>query len=251
VDLSAWLLKISEWSGVIAVIWLAGLSPRFRPKPLGFKYPRREGIVAISLFTLILAGAFLFYNKMPTAENVTDGLWQRLVVAGAALGITAVALFGRGQPLRSVLWGRELLGAGFRLGLALVMLTLFLEGKIMTLINGVSAQEGSALLAWVGIAFAEETVFRGYIQPRISAWIESLVKTETSNWIVGRLGWLATAGMFVLWQVPRLLPVGLPWQGLVLALVQGLIVGWLAQRSGNLVAPWLYRMISEWLAFVV
>jgi membrane protease YdiL (CAAX protease family) len=238
VDLNAWLLKVSEWLGVIAVTWLAGLSPRFKPKPLGFKYPRREGIISLSLFTIFLAGAFLFMNRIPPAENILGTLWQHLALAAAALSIIALALFGRGQPLRSVLWGREMFAPGIRLGLALAALTIFLQGKIMTLVDGVSAEEGYALVAWVGITLAEETIFRGYIQPRLSTWIGV------------RWGWLATAAMFVMWQLPSALQGANLWQVLALALIQGLILGWLAHRSGHLIAPWLYRIISEWLAFV-
>jgi membrane protease YdiL (CAAX protease family) len=233
------LLYVSEWLGVAAVIWLVRASTRLKVHPVGFKYPAREGYVSLGLFVSILALAYFFFTRVNRAPDALGLLWQRLVVDGIALAIFGMALLGRVQPLRSAGWGRATLSAALRLGLALVFLTIFLRGKVFTIINGISAQAGLALLACLGIGLAEETIFRGYIQSRMCFWLGE------------RWGWLATAGLFLVWQTPRLAadPANLPLNLLVVA-VQSLLLGWLAQTSGNVLAPTLYRAISEWVGFL-
>lgn len=238
--LNQFLLYLSEWLGVIAVIWLAQLSKGFKPKPLGFRYPRREGYVSLGLFTLILVFSFFFYTSVAKPADPTGWLWQRLAVAGISALPFILALLVRGQPPRSAGWGRAMLGPSFRVGLALAFLTIFLSGKIFSLINGVSLSEMVALLAWVGISLVEESIFRGYLQLRLSAWLGD-------GW-----GWLACAGLFVVWQVPRLMtnPANL-LVSLVLAAVQGSILGWLARKSGHVLGGALYRLISEWAGYLL
>ena len=238
-NLNSILLYVSEWLGVVAVTWLVRLTTRLKARPVGFKYPAREGYVSLGLFVSILAVAYFFFTQVSPAPDALGILWQRLTVDGIALAIFVVALLGRGQPPRSAGWGRSTSGAALRIGVALAFLTIFLRGKIFSIINGLSPQDGLALLACVGIGLAEESIFRGYIQLRLSYWLGE------------RWGWLATAGLYLIWQIPRLAadPVNLLLNLLVVA-VQGLVLGWLAQISGNVLAPAIYRAISEWVGFL-
>ena len=238
-DLNQFLLFFSEWLGVIAVIWLASLSKRFKAKPLGFVYPRREGYVSLGLFVLIMALAFYYYSTAAKPADPMGVLWQRLTLAGISALPFILALLVRGQPLRSAGWGRDMLGPSFRVGLALAFLTIFLRGKIYSLINGVSPVEINALLAISVISLLEETIFRGYLQLRLSSWLGP------------RWGWLLTVVLFVLWQVPFVVanPANMPVI-LGMAAVQGLILGWLALKSGSVVAGILYRTISAWAGFL-
>jgi len=239
-NLNQFLLYLSEWLGVIAVIWLVQLSKSFKPQPLGFRYPRREGYVSLGLFALLLVFAFFFFTSVAKPADPIGLLWQRLAVAGISALPFILALLVRGQPPRSAGWGRAMLGSSFRVGLALAFLTIFLRGKIYSLINGVSSAEMYALLAWVGISLVEESIFRGYLQLRLSSWLGD------------RWGWLASAGLFVVWQVPRLManPANL-LVNLGLAAVQGLILGWLVRKSGHVLAGALYRAISEWAGYLL
>lgn len=118
----------------------------------------------------------------------------------------------------------------------LVFLTIFLRGKIFSLLNGVTAEEGFTLLVLIGISFAEESIFRGYIQMRLSSWLGD------------RNGWLLTSLLFVLWHLPRLIqnPTVL-WANLGLLVVQSVLLGWAMQKGGHVIAPALYRAISDWL----
>ncbi len=239
------ILALSEYIGVIAVVMIAALSPGLaKRRPLIFQFPRREGVVALSLFILIF-----FFNLVLVLRGIASPvsrlgedfgvLWPRLLVSFFSLLAVAGALVFRRQPLLSAGWSRRLLGPSFRLGLALVFLTVFLRGEFMNLFRGLSAQQGYLLLAWTLIAFTEETIFRGYIQLRLTSWL--------GGWV----GWFGTAFLFVVWQIPFLLadPVALP-ANLALAAVRAVLLGWIMRRTGHVLAPAMWRAMSEWLFYV-
>jgi membrane protease YdiL (CAAX protease family) len=237
----AWL---SEWLGVIAVLMIVGLSPAMKIKPLGFLYPRREGIISLSLYTLFFGVAALVYAskiQLPSLGQGAsiDSLALRLALAVVCLLVIVVALKSRQQPIRSAGWDRRNMRAGIQTGLALALLTLFLRNRVMDVLAGIKPAEGYALALLAGICLAEETIFRGYIQPRLISW--------WGEWP----GLIATGLLYALWQLPRL------WSTpqtmaiyLLLALGQGLILGWVARKSGHVLSTGIYRTISEWIIFL-
>jgi membrane protease YdiL (CAAX protease family) len=231
------ILLLSEWLGVVALALLFGISPRFRRKPLVFLYPLREGLVSIILFLVLLAAGFLVHasSRSSQAPDLAPRLWAALL----ALLVYGLALGLRRQPLRSAGWNHRLLGGGLRAGLALILFTLVIRGSVFRLLGGVGLELGWALLLWLGIALAEESVFRGYIQPRLKGCL--------GMWP----GLLAAAVMFSLWQLPRLVgdPATLPLN-MALALGQGLVLGFLMEKTGHVIVPGLYRTVSEWLFLV-
>jgi membrane protease YdiL (CAAX protease family) len=246
VDWTFWLGNLSEWLGVVAVVMIAGISPMLKKiRLLEFRFPQRELTFAFSLFAIIYVFAFQFYSN-----SIFDFLHQlavsfaggdnaeRMVLALVSLLPFIVALIARGQPLKSIGWGKENLRAGLTVGLMLALLTIFLRGKFMTILAGVSSQKLSLLLVYLVWVLAEETIFRGYIQPRLQSRIGK-------PW-----GWLATAALFTLWQLPGrlwILPFASFWMIVVVGLVQGLLLGWIMQKSGHVLAPILYRAISLWI----
>mgnify|MGYP001021887684 FL=1 len=235
------ILAGSEVMGVIAVMLLAGLSKSVRERPLlGFKYPRRETVISLSLFSLLLALSILFYNGIipapQTFVTVPPELWQQLVAGLIALLLVLALLYIRRQPIRSAGWNKTMLSPSLRLGLALAFLAVFLRGAIFSLMDGVSPAELSGLVVWLLLALAETTIFQGYIQLRLTSFFGD------------RFGWLAAAAVFLLWQLPRLLlqPETF-WGRLGLAAVQAVLLSWLMKRSGHVAGIALYRAVSEWI----
>ena len=126
---------------------------------------------------------------------------------------------------------------GVQLGLAVGFLTLFLQNILPELFKGITMDQGYALLVWLGIALAEESLFRGYVQLRLEAWLGE------------RWGWLAASGLSTLWLLLFIggqpLSVLLPRLGLLL--LQALVLGWMAQRSRGVLGGAIYRAMSGWL----
>ena len=244
-DLRLIIPFVAEWLGVIAVCMILGTVERLKPERVGYRYPRREAVIALSLFAAVFFLNIVFFSggfRLPLAVSPVETLgflWQRLVVSLAAGMVFLLALLARRQPMRSAGYTKRA-NAGLRWGLVLGFLTVFLRGAVFKMTNGLSAGELSALGAWLGIALAEEMIFRGYIQSRLEWFTHP------------RWGLVITAALFVLWQLPRLLlnPAGM-WLGLAFAAAQGLVLGWVMQKSGHVLAPMLYRAVSEWLVYLV
>lgn len=240
----------SEMIGALAVTMLLTISPKFKQHPpLGFRYPRREGALSLILFAgLLLLSVLIYSGQVRVVQLLPEGspadlqsLYQRAAIALVGALIFIAALAYRRQPARSAGWNRPLLSSALQVGLAIVILTVFLHGKFSTLLKGVSADQGIALLILLLLGLAEETVFRGYIHMRLVSWLGATA------------GWLTTAGLYTVWQLPRLLgalPANqLPFE-LGLALVQGLLLGWMMQKCRHVLAPALYRAVSGWIAFL-
>lgn len=241
-----WLGYLSEWLGVIAVMMIAGISPLLkRVRQIDFRFPRRETTFALSLFALIFLFAFQYFSSsilgflhtasagLPGGENA-----GRMLIAVIALIPFLIALFARGQPFKSVGWSRDNTRAGLLTGLMLAVLVIFLRGKFTALVKGLGADQGSLLLVLLALCLAEETIFRGYIHLRLSSYLGK-------TW-----GWLATTVLFVLWQLPGrlgVLPTGELLPLLLIALVQGLLLGWIMRKTGHVAAGALFRAVAAWL----
>lgn len=248
-ELNSLLTHLSEWLGVAAVAWFLGSLPRMKPVRTGFKYARRDGIMALSLSGVALLFAFatstpqlrplaarLFPLQGPAAELALP-LFTALLTLLPVLAATLL----RGQPLRGAGWPASGLRLGLQTGLALALLTILLRNRALDLINGVSRPELVYLLAALGIAFAEETVFRGYIQLRLCWWLG-----ETR-------GWLLTSLFYTVFRLALLLPLA-GSTGLLLVLVaavQGLLAGFLMRKTGHVLAPALYRAASIWMGVFI
>lgn len=239
------ILTLAEYLGVVAVVLIAALSPSFQKRvPLIFQFPRREGLVSLFLYSLILILNLLLSSKglgpaLSAPASLFGTAWPRLLLAVISLLAFVAALVVRRQPPLSAGWKRTLFGPSFRLALALIFLTLFLRGEMFKLFKGITPTQGYALLAWLGIALAEETIFRGYLQLRLSSWLG------------GVAGWLVTALLFVVWQLPFLTATGegLPIR-LALAALQAVLLGWVMRKTGHVLAPALWRAVSQWTLFL-
>lgn len=238
---------ISEWLGVLAIVWIFSLSPRFQRIPLGFQHARRDGIMALSLYGVILAFSFLFYGQMAQpifpeplipAPAPVHQLPQAAMAAGLCLLPFLIALALRQQPPKSAGWRQSTLTQSVQLGVVLALLTIFLRNRVMEVLGGDSAPVMQFLPLALAVAVLEETIFRGYIQQRL-AW-----------WLKGWPGVVLTAILFTVWHIPAWLG-RLPTETIVvmsvLTLAHGLLLGWMMQKSGHAAVPALYRAVSIWM----
>jgi membrane protease YdiL (CAAX protease family) len=242
------LLIPAEWIGVIALGMLVGISPQIQKiKPLQFLFPRREASVTFSLNASIFIFSIFLFKYYFTASGEFGaydpevGL-QRIILDIFALLVFGVALFYRKQPIRSALWGKDGMRPNLQFGLLIAALIIFLRAKIFAITNGVEPSEGVALAQLLIIAICEITIFFGFSQPRLISRFG------------GKIGWFISAALFALWQIIPLALHGTSGQAAIylvlLAIGQGLILGWITQKSRHVLAPIIYLTLSQWLFLI-
>lgn len=252
-NLNDWIANISEWLGVIAIAWLMSISPRFKLPVVGFRYARRDGLIALGMAALLLISSFAYHLANPPEQGftvagkglitmlapapVTD-LVQALIVAGIGLIPIGVAMLVRRQPVRSMGWHQAILGPAALVGLALAIITLFLRNRFWVLLGGVSGPQFFVLLTALGIALAEETIFRGYILQRLAWWL--------GEWP----GMALTSLLYTIWHLPAWLNQQ-PNETIVLlcglTFLQAMLLSWVMRKSHHVLAPALYRAMSIWV----
>lgn len=248
-DTKFWLGYLSEWLGAIAVTMIAGASPILRKiRRIEFRFPRREATFALTLFALIFFFALQVYTNdildfLKSAASTFAGgdTALRMLIALVSLLPVIILLIARGQPLKSTGWSKDNTRASLMLGLLLVVLTIFLRGKFTTLLKGVTSEQGSLLLVLLILCLAEETIFRGYIQLRLMSFIGT-------TW-----GWLVTALLYLLWQLPGrpwLSQFSTVWPEILIAVVQALLLGWIMRKTYHVAAPALFRAVATWLMLI-
>lgn len=224
---------------------------RFRTRRVRVSHPHRESRIAV---VTILAAAVLGVPALGLiapfpltlgvpAETLGDSEVLRVVgaYAVAALPVWIVLAWRRHAP-RQVGIRTQNLGKGLLLGLAVgaifVAVTILLARSIpstpvadRTLIRG--------LVMFLGVAFVEETIFRGYLQLRLS-------------WALGPVRALVLAAVFmVVFPLPfRLLFQPPSWTEALttsgLMLPASLFLGFLMMRTQNVIVPTLVHAFIRW-----
>ena len=181
-DIKFWLGYASEWLGAIAVTMIAGVSPLLKKvRQIEYRFPQREATFALSLFALIYLIAFQYFSnpafdfaKKAAAVFAGGDLAEHMLLAVVCLVPFILALLLRGQPLKSIGWGKENLKSGATLGLLLALVTLFLRGKFTALLGGVSSEAGKSAPGLADLCGGGRNHLpRIYpIPPGFSAWLK-------------------------------------------------------------------------------
>ncbi len=261
--MSNYLLLASEWIGVIAVIMILSISPALKKRrPVKFTQPRQEAVGAISLVVLIILFSVIF-SKLAANEFqrfVPFQTWDLLsamltspgeLAAGNVLtflGFTALCLLPviyfvrrKNQPWLSLGWKREMLPAGLQTGIALVLVAIFLRGKVSPLIYGEhNINQLYLLICSLAAALLQELIFRGYLQTRLTDWM--------GDW----QGWLLASLFTSLWVCIPLL--GISWMSLLgvflYRFVLAMLLGWIYRRSGSILGGTMYLAMHTWLFWI-
>jgi hypothetical protein len=237
------ILTLSGWLGVMAVVLIASLSPDFKNRPpLVFKYPQRErnaALISVSLFFLIsIALAWLTPDWiMALPDRFSPMEWSIAVLSLLIALIASLILQYRKQPLLSFGWHKKLWRPASRLAIALVFLVFFLSGAISHAKTILTSDALLTFLLLIIIYLAWETAFRGFLQPRFSAWLGQ-------TW-----GWLFTSLLAILLILPIGISFGMSNEFLFRIIGNQLMLGWIMTRSGHVFPGALWVAASTWLTF--
>ncbi len=258
--MTGYLLIAAEWIGIIAVVLILSISPVLKNRrPVKFTKPRQEGIGAISLTVLIILFTVIFSRLayVPFSGFVSFQSWDTelailsfpgeltisdliILLGFFAVCVLPVVYFVRRkkQPWLSLGLKPQMISGGLQVGFALILVTIFLRGKLSALIySDKEINQLFLLLACLIASFGEEIIFRGYLQPRLENWLGDLT------------GFLLTAVISAAWVVLPLLGIG--WLAILALflyrLLLGLLLGWILKRTGSILPGWLYHTIHMWL----
>jgi membrane protease YdiL (CAAX protease family) len=237
------ILNVSEWAGVIAVTLLLTMNRHFAARPVAFKYQRREVILSTILAIVLIAAAVTanLALRLPTLPSDARPLPGQFLWAVLILLPVALLLVIRRQPLLSVGLSRPSTRLGLILGVALVLITIFLRGKIYSLLDGISAGEFDALILSLVLALVGEIIFRGFLQLRFTGWIG-----PTGGWLLASLAYFLFCLPFI-WLVNGG-DITAVWLPASVQLVQSILLGWIMHRSGNVLASGLYQAAHFWVS---
>jgi membrane protease YdiL (CAAX protease family) len=247
VTITQFLLYLSEWLGVGSLTWLAGLSPKFHRRPMNFLYQRRENIITFSMLALALLLGFFVKREFNLADSfnlfsLPEEVFLRFILAIVLLAPFVIALIYRRQPIRTLGWNQITFRPSWQLGLAIVILVIFLHGKIFAIINNFTSATGFLFLALLIIAVIEESVFRGYIFLRMTSGF-------------GKVAGIAiTILISTVWQAAFFVDFGAAPEvfmpKLLIILVQSFLLSWIMEKSGHALAPALYAAVANFMIFL-
>ena len=239
-DLAPILPYLSEWLGVIAVTWLIHNRPAFFRRNVTFRNPTLQGRLSLSLFLISLVIVGFICTRSTAVPGTAD--FYHVILAAIAFIPFAIAWYLQKQTWASLGWNKVFFRQNLLLGFVLLLLTVFLSGKVYSLLKGVSMTGANALFALVFISAIEETLFRCFIRLRLTAWLGE------------NIAWLVTAGLFVLWNILLStisgVSFGLSIVQVIIIIGQALILGWVARYTNHIVAVILYRLASDWVRFL-
>ncbi len=256
------IIALIEYMGVIAVTMILSLSPAWKQKrAVKFVYRQREGFIALALVGLVTAIPAIIHSQIPSsiftppvptgggvnpAQDFQYSIDQfvrqaELCVLTALPFLLALAI--RRQPWLSAGLGKATWRPSLTLGVALALITIFLTGKTYAILGGLTPGHWLYLAAMAALGFTEELIFRGYLQLRLVDWLGE------------NGGWVASSGVYALWQLPNLIWVeqnpfpliALRWG---MTLVFGLVLGWIMKKTGSIIAPAIYHAIHNWVAIL-
>lgn len=196
-------------------------------------------IFAVSTLLLVLFGRSSG-EAAPQQFGWEDVVGQTLVWAILLLPLLA-GMIRSGLGWRDLQFRRAHLAASFVMGTLVGVMFLFGAGKAAGLTTLFAAGGLFATLQFLVVGFAEEMLFRGYVQVR---WVAAL------GWW---RGWLLASVVMSLFHVPILfLSDGLPFFGVLMGVLRlippSLLLGYSLRRSGNIVAP---AVIHLWMNLVL
>ena len=243
------LLRATLLPTILSGILIWGWPRKWTGRPC---YPlleesKRQSRTALIVLVVTFALVIVFIAVSPGAcrdSKQRDYSFTDVVGQAIAWGVMLLPMFvgmkADGLGWRELQYRRTNLLSSLMLGTLVGVMFLIGAGKVPHLLVVFTANGAFATLQFLVVGFAEETLFRGYVQAR---WVATL------GWWPGLL--LASVAMS-LFHVPMLLLAErLPLLNVLLETLRvmplSLLLGYAMRKSGNIVAP---GIIHLWLNLI-
>ena len=237
----------------VPLVYLFSKAVRLRTKPIEIAEKNKQAKLSLMVFLAVFAIAFAilaYYAYGWVRMTLTEDL---IYVSRDTMWIIAILL-----PMAVVLkWTRQSLGSigitrknlnknlalGFLLSAAFIAIIAFLAPSIGGGFTQFSVPMALSLVSFAIIGFGEETIFRGYIQTRLTAQIGTVT------------GIIIVAIIYAIFQFP----VGyFCYNGDITSAVyyalwrlsSGLVFGYVFQRSQNIIPSSIFHTLLVWGALL-
>jgi len=233
------------------LIWL--ITKIHKPESLEIKFeaPRKEAALAIGYVVgvfLILAMVFFFWEQ---SAGVSIGTYEQFdllaVLSGwglnAAMSIIPVLVIAkiRKQNFETVGLTRKNKRVSLEIGFILSLLITFLSVTPERLQEKFfSYNTLSAFIYFLAVGFAEELLFRGFLQLRCSIWLGEIK------------GWILASTIMALIHIPqRIFVMGFnPLQALISSIFLipfSLLMGFILLKTRSILGPTIIHTITDWI----
>lgn len=225
---------------------------KLRAQVIGIEAKKREAALALIVFIiviLVVVGFHEFYNSIWVRRTLTQDplyvLRESLWLGATVLPVVAAFKLTR-QRLSTVGISRTNLAKNVAFGFLVSAIFIPIIGFMAPFIGGsfigISVSIGYSLLTLTVTGFCEETVFRGYIQTRLTAYGGALmgISLTTVLFVVFQfpigyfcLGDIPLAALYALWRIST-----------------GLVLGYMYHKSQSIVAPGIFHSLVVWVALL-
>ena len=175
-DLATFVIAIALG---VPLVFIFSKALKLRPQTIMVSEKKKEGFLSLLVFAAVLVatvGIYWFYDKVWVRATLTadplyvlrDTIWVALIL----LPVIAALRWSK-QTFESIGVNRKGLKKNFAMGLLTSLVFLLFLGTLASFLGGgfvgFSVPVVYLLMSYIVIGFGEETVFRGYIQTRLTA----------------------------------------------------------------------------------
>lgn len=252
------LLYSAEYTLVCLAIGIVVylLSRALKLQYQGWAFPRPKqaaifGLASVSVSMLLSSMLLLIGSRGGQSSTSPRAHYNLNAVVNYALlyllqaGPVLIVMHKRKEPWASAGISRHNLTGSLVVGLLVVGSLLaarafFAPGGVTTFITRLNADHFWASLCFAVVGFAEEFLFRGYLQTRLIAWL--------GKW----QGWLLTSILMAMVHITqRIAVMGLsPMEAIIssaLLIPVNLLLGYMMLRTDNVIGPALLHIYADWI----
>lgn len=235
------------------LIFLLSRALRVQSKPIAIADSKKEVILASLVTVAAFLIVFVWRTWMHMSQldlrsafyvDLTD-ISTMLILYIPVLLVVALALKRSGQSLESIgITGKDrgrMLALGFAMSAIFVTISGLLASSMGGGFAGFSPSLAYGFVLFVIAGFTEETVWRGYVQTRLTAYSGKLTGLVVTSLLFAVL-WHFPVAYYV--ETSGVILEALAWA--MMRVVPGLLFGYLMSKSQNIIPSSIFHLFWNW-----
>jgi membrane protease YdiL (CAAX protease family) len=249
------MLEFVTFAVGVSIVFLLSKALAIRPKSIAIAEPKKEATLAIIVYVVLFVMAFAWFALSSMFHlqpfrfpfDITQA-WVLVLLEGTSLLIIIVAMKSTRQKLGMIGVNKTDMGKMIALGAILGVIYLAVTGLLVPYAGGgfagLSSSLAFALVFSAIVGFSEETVWRGYIQTRLTAYggsISGLVATS----LIFACAHFPTSYYY---QTPGDVLASLAW--VLVRVPVSLLLGYIMLKSQNIIPSSIFHVFVDWSIYL-